>query len=493
MKSHEEIMEILEAYDLTQSLRAAADLAGCDHHTVARYVALRDQGEVPTGVRRARLADPYLPKIEEWVERSEAKVRADVVHRRLVVLGYEGSPRTTRRAVAEVKENWQRGHRRTYRPWVPEPGLWLQWDWAQGPLVEGRETCLYCAWLAWSRYRVVIPTWDRTLPTLVACLDRTFRILGGAPTYALTDNEKTVTTDVVAGLPVRNPTLVEAARHYGVTVAPCAPADPETKGGVEATVRIAKADLLPAAVNLGGAYRSFPELEAACQLAQDEWNDRPHALTRTKPAEALVSERRHLHRIPDHPHALALGETRRVAKDATITFGGARYSVPSDLVGETVWVRRSGAEVVAVATAEGGATEVARHPEASRGGLRVDPTHYPPPPPGPLGREPRAQTPDEEAFLSLGEGARTWLREAAQAGVRRIRRKMAAAVALARLYGTEPVDRALGEAAVAGRFRDGDTEAILRHQMTARSGEHHRATEDRSLQAPTRAWEGFGR
>ena len=33
MKKTEEIMEILAAYDLTQSFRDAAELAGCDHHT----------------------------------------------------------------------------------------------------------------------------------------------------------------------------------------------------------------------------------------------------------------------------------------------------------------------------------------------------------------------------------------------------------------------------------------------------------------------------
>jgi len=34
-------MEILEAYDLTGTLRGAAALAGCDHKTVARLVAAR--------------------------------------------------------------------------------------------------------------------------------------------------------------------------------------------------------------------------------------------------------------------------------------------------------------------------------------------------------------------------------------------------------------------------------------------------------------------
>lgn len=68
-------MEILEAYDLSGSFRAAAKLAGCDHHTVARYVALREEGQGPEDGRasREKLIDPYLPKIEELVELVKSK------------------------------------------------------------------------------------------------------------------------------------------------------------------------------------------------------------------------------------------------------------------------------------------------------------------------------------------------------------------------------------------------------------------------------------
>ena len=38
-KSDREIMEILEAFDLTGCAHSAAQLAGCDPKTVARYVA----------------------------------------------------------------------------------------------------------------------------------------------------------------------------------------------------------------------------------------------------------------------------------------------------------------------------------------------------------------------------------------------------------------------------------------------------------------------
>ena len=184
--------------------------------------------------------------------------------------GSRGNERTTRRAVAAAKARWRAGHRRTYRPWITEPGLWLQWDWGKGPPVPGpdgtpRDTLLFCAWLAWSRFRVVLPVWDRTLPTLIACLDATLRRIGGVPVYALTDNEKTVTVEHVAGVPVRHPEIVAVGRYYGMTVHTCVPYDPESKGGSESTVKIAKADLVPTEANLREAYGSFAELAAACE------------------------------------------------------------------------------------------------------------------------------------------------------------------------------------------------------------------------------------
>jgi hypothetical protein len=121
VKSAEEIMEILEAYDLTGSLRDAAELAGCSHHTVAQYVAARERGELMPGraQRREMLVDPYREKLEEWVDRSRGRVRADVAHEKLIVLGYTGSERTSRRAVSEAKAAYRAGRRRVHRPWVP--------------------------------------------------------------------------------------------------------------------------------------------------------------------------------------------------------------------------------------------------------------------------------------------------------------------------------------------------------------------------------------
>ena len=218
MKHAEEIMKILEAFDLTQSYRAAGELADCDHHTVAQWVARRDVGELTaTPVRRQQLIDGFLPKVEEWMEASNGKIRADVAHDKLVAMGFVGSERTTRRAVARVRAAWLAGHRRVHRPWVPEPGLWFQWDFGAGPLVGGVASLLFCAWLAWSRFRVVLPIRDKSLPTVIGCIDTTLRRFGGCSTYALTDNEKTVTVEHVARVAIRNPDIVAAAGHYLLT------------------------------------------------------------------------------------------------------------------------------------------------------------------------------------------------------------------------------------------------------------------------------------
>lgn len=495
MKSAGEAVEILEAFDLTGRLRAASELVGCSPNTVARYVRRRALGRPSAeSVRRSQLIDPHLGKVEEWVERSHGKVRADIVHDKLLALGFEGSERTTRRAVARAKKAYAAGHRRVFRPWIPEPGMWLQFDWGKGPRIGRRDTLLWCAWLAWSRFRVVIPTWDRTMPTVIACLDETLRRFGGSPTYALTDNERTVTIDRVAGIGVRHPVLVATGRHYGLQIHACVPSDPASKGGSESTVKIAKADLVPTEANLLDEYASFGELRAACDAFCDKVNAREHRETRRPPVEMLADERRRLHPVPDEPYTVAFGVTRVVDEESTVRFGSARYSVPHQLVGERVWVQVVGDELVVAHVGPTGANEAARHRLTTPGNPRIDPAHYPERTSDPLHPKPKPASPEEAAFLALGHGAERWLILAAASGAERIRTKIRRATELAALVGPGQVERALGLAAEAGRFADGDLESIVDHLRLIgdRTSERLEASDD-TLQPGTSAWELVGR
>ena len=375
----------------------------------------------------------------------------------------------------------------------------MQYDFGDGPVIEGRKTVLFCGWLAWSRFRVVLALRDRTAPTVFAALDVTLRRLGGAPTYVLTDNEKTVTVEHIAGMAVRNTQVVNWARYYGVTVHTCEPSDPATKGGSESTVKIAKADLVPTEVNLLAQYGSFAELESACEAFCEMVNARVHRVTRRAPVEMLAQEQSRLHPVPAVPHTVAFGLARTVAaRTPMVALDHGKYSVPHQLLGQQVWVRVHGQgpdeQVIIVHVGPNGPVEVARHHRAAPGSPKTLDGHFPPPPAGALDRQPKAKNAAEAEFLALGGGARLWLTEAAAAGSTRMRVKMAQAVALSKLGDPVAVDWALGHAAVNSRFAEADLASIITHHARGQgSGPRHRATETRSLTQGTGGWAALQR
>jgi hypothetical protein len=253
---------------------------------------------------------------------------------------------------------------------------------------------------------------------------------------------------------VRHPVLVAAARHLGLEVQTCVVADPESKGGSEATVRLAKGDLVPTEANLLQEYQSFGELAEACERFCAKVNGRVHRESGRVPAAALEEERGHLHVLPREPYTAALGETRTVEADQTVRYGSVRYSTPPGWVGQQVWCRVEGEELVIVGAGEQGLEEVWRHQLSVPGRPQIRPQHYPDHPQGRGTMKPRirAQREDERVFLAIGEGAEHWLRGAAASGATRVRAKMAQAVELAVLFGSAQVDEALTRAAEVSRM-----------------------------------------
>ncbi len=111
-----------------------------------------------------------------------------------------------------------------------------------------------------------------------------------------------------AGLPERQPHRLldyviadNVSAWYGLTIATCVPYDPESKGGSESSVKLAKADLVPTGHNLLGAYQCFAELEAACTAFMAVVNGRVHRETCARPVDRLEIEQAVLH--PVRPEA----------------------------------------------------------------------------------------------------------------------------------------------------------------------------------------------
>ncbi|WP_255557065.1 IS21 family transposase [Paeniglutamicibacter sp. Y32M11] len=498
MKSPGEFMEILATYDLTKSYRATAEICGVSHNTVRAFIKARDEGRSNEAAHRTSTkAEPFMEQIEAWVDASRGKIRGDITHERLVALGYTGSQRTTRTVVAKIKADYRAAEARPHRTWIPEPGRWLQYDFGDGPVIDGAKTVLFCAWLDFSRFRIVFVMRNRQRPNVFSALDRAFRLIGGIPTYVLTDNEKLVTIEHVAGLPVRNPQAVAFSQHYSTVIHTCMPADPATKGGVEKTVHLAKADMVPTDANLLPTYDTFAQVEAACTAFMEKVNNRVHSATLEIPSQMLENfERSVLHRVPEEPFALALGHGRVVPPNTPmVTFEKSRYSVPYQLMGQSVWVRQNGNdEIIIVHVGAQGPTEVARHQRTRPGVPSVLDAHFPPRPAGSLEREPKGKNDADLAFLDIGEGAKLWLKEATAAGVGKIRVKMAAAVELAKLLGVTSVDHGLGGAAVHHRFTHEDLLSIIDTNRSPGYLSETRMVLDPNqiLAQGTGAWAGFG-
>jgi hypothetical protein len=92
-------------------------------------------------------------------------------------------------------------------------------------------------------------------------------------------------------------------------------------------------------------------LEDACVEFRDRVTTREHRVTRARPAVMLAEERAQLHPLPRCRTLSAFGQTREMSWQSTIPVGGARYSVPNELVDERVSMAAAGKRPTAADTA----------------------------------------------------------------------------------------------------------------------------------------------
>ncbi len=84
-----------------------------------------------------------------------------------------------------MKKDYRLGRVRVYRPWVAEPGMWLQYDFGGGPVINGVRTTLSSdgGLVEFWMVLAISGVSDKTMPSVMAALDVTLRRIGGAPTY----------------------------------------------------------------------------------------------------------------------------------------------------------------------------------------------------------------------------------------------------------------------------------------------------------------------
>jgi transposase len=171
--------------------------------------------------------------VSELVAERVAKSAGRMSAKRLLPIaraaGYEGSARNFRRLVAEAKALWRIEHHRGRRPAVWSPGEYFVIDWAQA----APGLFLFCAVLAFSRWRFVAFATDQRATTTLALIAEAMTAIGGVPAKVLADRMGCLRGGVVANVVVPTPEYVRVASYYGFAPDFCHANDPQSKGIVD--------------------------------------------------------------------------------------------------------------------------------------------------------------------------------------------------------------------------------------------------------------------
>jgi transposase len=453
LKNARERMDVLAAYRDVGSYRGAAEICDTTHKTVKRIVERHNAGGVASQRKqRGHNYDEVRALVAEQVKKTYGRISAKRLLPAARAAGYAGSARNFRRLVAEAKQGWRQGHHRGRRPAVWTPGDTLVIDWG---VEDGLH--VFCAVLAWSRWRFVRFHADEKAVTTLALLAECFEALGGVPRIVLADRMGCLKAGVVANVVVPTADYVRFATHYGFRPDFCEAADPESKGIVEHLVGYAKRDLIVP------GEPSVAELDAANGQAARwcaEVNAVMHSEICAVPVKRLEQERELLGVLPSlRPEIGAKPISRKVDKLSCVRFGSARYSVPNRLIGATalITVLDGRVQVLEPFTGE----IVAEHTLVAPGETSIVDEHYGSRRPDKPRRAPRPRTATEKRFLALGPIAEQFLMGAAAAGVNKLPSELEQILTLHAAYGEPALLGALERAVQFKRWRADDVRSIL--------------------------------
>ena len=444
-------MDIISAYREVGTFRGAAAISGTTHKTVKRVIARHEAGgAAPQRVPRAHNYDAVAELVAARVKATAGRISAKRLLPAARAAGYAGSARNFRRLVAERKALWRQEHHRPRRPAVWSPGEHLVIDWgSEGGLH------VFCAVLAWSRFRFVRFAADERAETTLALLAECFEVLGGVPGVVLADRMGCLKGGVVANVVVPTAEYVRFASHYGFRPDFCEAADPESKGIVENLVGYAKSDLIVPQAPFGDFAAANEAARAWCA----EVDGVVHSEICAVPAERLVTERELLAPLPSLRASIGKSVTRKVDRLSCVRFASARYSVPVRLIGTQVTVRVDDGRLLAVMTSSG--EVVAEHMLVAPGEASVRDEHYGGPRPDAPRRAVRPKTVAEKEFCALGPVAEAFITGAAASGATRLPAELAELNTLRAAHGDEEFLAALDRAVAFGRWRSADVRSIL--------------------------------
>jgi transposase len=366
MLEAELVREMVARKERGEGVKRIARELGVDRKTVKCWLKLGTWQ--PRQVqRRVRQLDRFA----EFLERRAAEVgfNGAVLYRELQGLGFTGGYVQVQRYLRPQREQRKWSELATVR-FETGPGEQAQVDYGQLWVwvgVQLEKVHLFVFTLGYSRRLYAHAYHHERLTTLLDGHERAFRWFGGVTLTCLYDNPRNLVLGRRENKVLWHPQFEDFARYYGFTPRACQPYRPRTKGKVENGVKYVKRNALA-----GRRFTSWEDLNDWLERWSVEVADlRLHGTTHQRPAERFAGERlTPLGTRP--PYRYERAQTRRVANDALVSVGAARYSVPVEYVGKSVSVQES----VSCYEILHHDQLIARHAKAARHSVVMDPTHY---------------------------------------------------------------------------------------------------------------------
>ena len=203
---------------------------------------------------------------------------------------------------------------------------------------EVREAQVFVAVLGASNYTYVEACGTQSLPEWIMAHVHTFQYFGGVPALVVSDNLKAGVSVAHRYEPEVNRTYEDLAEHYGCALLPTRVRKPKDKAKVEKGVQDVERRIL--APLRHRTFFSLTELNEAIAPLLVQYNDRPfQKLPGSRRSLFEQLDKPALRALPPHPYEYAEWKKARVNIDYHVAIEGNFYSVPYQLVNESLEVR----------------------------------------------------------------------------------------------------------------------------------------------------------
>jgi transposase len=238
---------------------------------------------------------------------------------------------------------------------------------------QTREAYLFVATLGASNYTFAEATWTQNLPSWIQSHVHAFEFFNGVTEILVPDNLKSGVTHPCRYEPDLNPTYADLAAHYGTVVIPARVRKARDKAKVESAVLIGERWILAALRN--HRFFSLAEVNQTISEKLKELNNRKFQKLDTTRKELFENlDRPALKPLPEKPYQYADWKRAKVNIDYHIEVDGHYYSVPYQLVKESVEIRFTSTTVEVLFKNR----RIASHPRSyRRGGFTTLKEHMP--------------------------------------------------------------------------------------------------------------------